>query len=264
MSIVLYNAAYSTCSQKVRICLAEKGICYEERQIDLGKNEHLTTEYLALNPNGVVPTLVHNDNVITESSVIVEYLDEVFPDPPLSPGEPVLRAKMRAWMRFLDEVPTAAVRIPSFNRVLRARFDGLDHETFLKTHAELRPIRKHFYQHMGPRGFRRQDVEASLEQLQQTAERMEAALRTGLWLVGEMFTLADIILAPLIDRMDDLGLNYLWKDRPQVAAWFDRMRARPSFERSFYPGSRLSSLYQFRDLFIDEPESKRVASEFSK
>ena len=77
--IDLYHAPQSTCSQKVRICLAEKGLEWIDHRVNLAKNENLTPEYLALNPNGVVPTLVHDGEPIIDSSVICEYLDEVFP-----------------------------------------------------------------------------------------------------------------------------------------------------------------------------------------
>ena len=100
----LYQLDYSTCSQKVRICLAEKGIEWVNRPVNTRASEHLTPEYLKLNPNGVVPTMVHDGKVILDSSVMCEYLDEVFPQNPLTPKDPVERARMRAWMRFLEEV----------------------------------------------------------------------------------------------------------------------------------------------------------------
>ena len=69
--LTLYNNAYSTCSQKVRLVLAEKSLEWEDRQINFSKNEHIAPEYLKLNPNGVVPTLVHDGAVIIDSSVIM-------------------------------------------------------------------------------------------------------------------------------------------------------------------------------------------------
>ena len=73
--IELYHAHPSTCSQKVRLCLAEKGLDYTSRTVNLRANENLSPAYLALNPNGVVPTMVHDGHVIIDSSVICEYLD---------------------------------------------------------------------------------------------------------------------------------------------------------------------------------------------
>ena len=68
--LALYNNAYSTCSQKVRLCLHEKGLDWEDRQINFRLNEHLAPDYLKINPNGVVPTLVHDGNPVVDSSVI--------------------------------------------------------------------------------------------------------------------------------------------------------------------------------------------------
>ena len=76
----LYNFPPSTCSLKVRICLAEKDAEWVDRRMDSRQGQHLQPDYLKLNPNGVVPTLVHDGNVIIDSSVILEYLDEVFPE----------------------------------------------------------------------------------------------------------------------------------------------------------------------------------------
>ena len=84
----------------------------------LAKFEQLEPDYLKLNPNGVVPTFVHDGTILIESSAILEYLEEVIPDPALAPGDAVGRARMRAWMRYVDEVPTVAVRVPTFANML--------------------------------------------------------------------------------------------------------------------------------------------------
>ena len=239
----LYNAAHSTCSQKVRICLAEKNLAFEDIRLDLGKaKDHLRPDYLKLNPNGVVPTLVDGAAVVTDSSVICEYLEEKFPTPALMPQDLVERARLRAWMRFLEEVPTAAVRVPSFNMGFLPRFEGLAREQFEAQESDRRPIRKQFYRRMGTGGFKREDVEASLEQLGNTCARMNAALESGPWLMGQQFTLADAIVAPLIDRMADLGFAAaIWEQKyPRVAQWYQRIEARPSFQQTFYKGARMS------------------------
>ena len=157
--LTLYNAAHSTCSQKVRICLAEKELPFKDIRMDIGRaKEHLKPEYLQINPNGVVPTLVDDDKIIIDSSVICEYLDEKYPQVRLSPEDPAERARMRAWMRFLEEVPTAAVRVPSFNMGFLPRYEGMDRNTFENVESDVRPIRKQFYRRMGPNGFRKEDV----------------------------------------------------------------------------------------------------------
>jgi glutathione S-transferase len=240
--LTLYNAAHSTCSQKVRICLAEKKLAFEDIRLDIGKaKDHLKPEYLKINPNGVVPTLVDSGGIVTDSSVICEYLEERYPAVRLSPEDLIARGRMRAWMRFIEEVPTAAVRVPSFNMGFLPRYEGMDRSTFESAESDIRPIRKHFYRRMGPKGFQRPDVLASMEQIAHTCRRMEAALQDAPWLMGDLYSLADIIVAPLIDRMADLGMDSIWvNDCPRVTDWYLRMQQRPAFKATFYPGSRMS------------------------
>ena len=114
--IVLYHALHSTCSQKVRICLYEKGVAWESRLVAIDRKEHLTQEYLRLNQNGVVPTLVDDGQPIVDSSVICEYLDERFPVPSLVPGDPVRRAGMRVHLGGIGKgfaVDRAAIMLRS-------------------------------------------------------------------------------------------------------------------------------------------------------
>ena len=211
--IELYHAATSTCSQKVRMCLFEKNISWISRPLNLASDEHLTPAYLAINPNGVVPTLVHDGKPVIDSSVICEYLDEIFPLPSLTPNDPIRRATMRSWMRFIEEVPTAAIRFPSFHMAIARRYQDLDDKDFRERIANVRPLRKHFYRRMGPEGFNQEDVEAALEELNGTLHRMETALSTGPWLIGDEFTLADVVVMPTIDRLADLGLADDWPNR---------------------------------------------------
>ena len=101
--LVLHHAWRSSASRRVRLCLEEKGLAYESHAVDLAKMEHHSPEYLKINPNGVIPTLVHDGRPLYESGTICEYLDEVFPEPPLRPGNAYERAAMRNWIRHVDE-----------------------------------------------------------------------------------------------------------------------------------------------------------------
>ncbi len=244
----LYHALTSTCSQKVRLCLAEKNIEWVSRPVNLAAEEHLTPAYLALNPNGVVPTLVHDGRPVVDSSVICEYLDETFPGPKLTPEDPVERAAMRAWMRFFEEVPTAAIRVPSFHQVIARRYQALDEQTFVEKIADIRPLRKNFYRRMGPHGFSQAEVAEALDELRHTIARMERALENSPWLIGAQFTLADIVVTPSFDRLDDLGLASLWAGKPGVANWFTRLKSRSSFALAYPKGSRLSEREPVRPL----------------
>lgn len=250
MTIELYHTSHSTCSQKVRLALAEKGLPernkdWIEHDVDLNKFEQLTPEYLKLNPNGVVPTLVHDGQPLIESSALLEYLDEIIPEPSLVPAGRIGRAKMHAWMRYIDEVPTVAVRVPTFaNIIAPMRFAKTSAQDFSK-HADRLPLRKQFYQRMTTKGFGKDEVEYSLFQIRQTCERIEKALHDdgGPWILGTQFTLVEPQVTPLIDRMEDLGYGELWSGLPNMSDWFERVKRRPSYAATFYPGARISEKY---------------------
>ena len=236
-TITLYNWPTSTCSQKVRFVLAEKQLPFVDHRLDSRRSENLADWYLRLNENGVVPTLVHGDKVIIDSSVIIEYLDEVFQKVSLIPLDAYSRARMRVWRQFIDEIPTAAIRVPSYNGYIAHKWQSMPQEEFDALVAK-RTVRKQFYLRMGRTGSSDQEEQASIELLRETVVRMERALAKGPWMVGEQFTLADIALIPTLVRMVDIGLGQLWEDLPGVADWYARVRARPAFEATFYPGSR--------------------------
>jgi glutathione S-transferase len=251
MTLELYHSAHSTCSQKVRLCLAEKGLDWVPHELHFSSRDHLQPEYLKLNPNGVVPTLVHDGQPVIESSVICEYLDDVYPEPALAPRDALGKAKMRAWLCYMNEVPTVAVRVPSFNRVFRPlRYAHMTGEQF-EQHVGDMPLRKAFYRRMGTRaGFGEAEYQDALDKIRQTCERIDAACEKdgGPWVLGDLFSIVDITLTPSIQRMDDLGYAHLWQDLPRMVQWWRDVRARPSFDVAFYPGTNLSDKYpQFFD-----------------
>src|SRR4051794_24836980 len=156
MAFILYNAPQSTCSQRVRFVLNAKQLPFNEVHLDLLAGDQLKPDYLALNPNGVVPTLDHDGKVVIDSSVIVEYLDEAFPDVSFTPRDVHSRASMRSLMRFIDEVPAAAVRVPTYNLAFLPRFAAMSEAEFL-AFADSKPLRREFMLAMGRTGFPKKD-----------------------------------------------------------------------------------------------------------
>src|ERR1700738_5344796 len=185
-SLVLYNAPQSTCSQRVRFTLHEKNLAFSELRLDLFSGDQLRPEYLKINPNGVVPSLVHNGRVIIDSAVIIEYLSEVFPEPAaLVPHDVVARAAMRSLIRYIDEVPTPAVRVPSYNIAFLPHYRDMSEGGFLAV-AESKPLRKEFLLSMGRTGFSAEEMDKALERLRRAIARMSETLRAsgGPWPVG--------------------------------------------------------------------------------
>ena len=100
--IELYHHGSSVCAAKVRFALGEKGLGWQGHYLDILRGDQFAPRYLRLNPKAVVPTLVH-DGCVVESTVINEYIDDVFPDSPLKPSAPEARAAMRMWTKAVDE-----------------------------------------------------------------------------------------------------------------------------------------------------------------
>ena len=237
----LLNNPISTCSQKGRLTLHEKKLAFADTRIDFRRKEHLTPGYLAINPDGVVPSLLHDGQAILDSSVIMEYLDEVFPEVPLTPPDPLGRAKVRKWLRFIEEVPTTAIRIPSFNQVFVRHREELTEEE-LEKDTNARTLRRSFYREMGRNGFSDPRLQESYERLSETVTRMDAALADREWLCGEL-SLADFCVVPTIDRMRDLGLSPIWDGKPHMQRWWDAMQARTAYCATYYPGTRVTDIY---------------------
>jgi glutathione S-transferase len=245
MTFTLYNAPQSTCSQRVRFVLNAKTIPFGEIKLDLLAGDQLKPDYLALNPNGVVPTLDHDGAIVTDSSVIIEYLDEIAPEPAtFTPENPVLRARMRALMHFIDEMPAPAVRVPTFNLAFLPRFAAMSEDTF-KAFAESKPLRREFMLAMGRTGFPQKDMDEALARLRRTYERMDAEIAKsgGPWLLGGDISLADVMLMPAIVRMADLGRAGDWRDLPRVERWYEAIAAHPAFAPTYYPGSLLTERF---------------------
>ena len=245
MSFTLYNAPQSTCSQRVRFVLNAKALPFAEVKLNLLEGDQLKPEYLKLNPNGVVPTLDHDGNIVIDSSVIVEYLDEVAPDGEnFTPSDAVARAHMRALMRFIDEMPAAAIRVPTFNLAFLPHFAKMSEQDFL-AFAESKPLRKEFMLSMGRKGFPEKDMKSALDRLGRTLDRMDAEIAKsgGPWLLGKKPTLADVAVMPAIVRMADLGLDTMWTDRPAIARWHELIRAHKAYAPTYYFGSLLTERF---------------------
>jgi len=215
----LWHEWNSVHSFKVRVVLAEKSLQWTGHRVELLKFEHLRPEYLRLNPNAVVPTLRHDGRVILESSVICQYLDEAFPQPPLLPAEPYGRARARAWLKYFDDVLHPALRAASFELLYRPLLAALPREELerrLAAHPD--PKRARAFLDPSPRPVDTTPFEAAIA-------RLEPALEHE-WLAGKSFGLADVALAPFVERLEHLGFSHFFAAKTEQ--WARRLLARPS------------------------------------
>jgi glutathione S-transferase len=227
----LYHDWDAFCCIKVRFCLAEKGVAWLGHHVDLQRMEQLKPDYLALNPKGLVPLVVHDGRTIVESSVINEYIDECFDGPRLSPVEPYERAQMRVWIRFEEDVLHPSVRGPTYQLMLRKAFADMPAALIEERIANSPTPEKAARLRNASRGLvpDLEEVEAARSVMISALDKMEARLRQSRWFGGDTFSLADISIAPFVDRLEELNFAGMWSDKPAVQNWIARVKDRPGY-----------------------------------
>jgi len=234
----LYHYWSSVCSQKVRMCLAEKGLDWESRHVDIFAFENYQPAYTALNPKAVVPTLDHDGKVLIESNIILEYLEDVFPnDTPLRPQDLFARSTMRVWVYNSEELAHWNVNVCSHNLRHAKRMDQrYSHEeqiaAAMKCPNPMIALRLKRRLEVGVSADEENEAYAKLDYL---LDGMEKQLASGPWIAGRAFTLADIAMAPMVNRIEVLARPEMIAParRPKVADWWQRIQARPGYRTAF-------------------------------
>jgi glutathione S-transferase len=245
MSVKLYHFPASLCSQKVRLTLEEKGVEWTSHVVDIGPTmENYEPWYMRINPNGVVPTLDHDGHIVCDSARIVRYIDEQFEGHKLEPTDPDTHRAVEAWIDLQDHYPmrefsygnTGGVlglvmrrlALPKRRRVLerrksedpeladryQARLDDLSEWTETITKSET--------------------MAALVSRMDDMLDRLQDRLADHEWLAGDAYTLADVVWTVLLARLKMLGFNdrFEGEARPAIAAYYARMKARPSFAKA--------------------------------
>ncbi len=260
--LTLYHNAISTCSQKVRLTLAEKEMEFVSQPIDLLAGQQHDPDYVKLNPKHVVPTLVDDGKVILDSTVIVEYLDACKAENSLIPADPYDQARMRLWMKRVDEelhgkttgVFTHAILT---RKVLENRSEDEMEAYFAaipdRSERDLRRV-------LFSEGVKAPQFTGAVERMCKFLDDMEATLSESKWLVEDQYTLADISVIPYAFRLENARMDVFWRDgrRPSVERWMNDMKARPTFEsaiQEWLPEELLGALHAFGEMVRDDVES---------
>ena len=212
------------------MCLAEKGLPWESRHLVLRSAEHQQDWYRKLNRRAVVPTLIDGDKVIPESNVILEYLEEAYPQPALAPADPYGRARMRLWTKQLDEdVHDASAAILSFGIAFRHQYlvRGEAGSTMLEAVPNV--FKRERRRDVIEKGTGSRHFAIAVERMVLLLDEMEEALGGQRWLAGDNYTLADVAFTPYLARLEHLGILGMVGERGRVADWYRRCKARPSF-----------------------------------
>jgi glutathione S-transferase len=229
--LVLFHGWRSSASRRVRLALAEKGLAYESRIVDLVKGEQHAPEYLKMNPSGVVPTLLHDDRVLYESSVICEYLDECFPTSPIRPADPYHRAVMRNFVRWIDEQCLPKLIVFNWSVSMQPVASGWSEQELQQRLARVPSAeRREAWTRVARKPYTDDEKAEAMRGLLKLLDKMHELLASSGsgWLIGHACSIADIAAAPFVMRIGELNAPAL-VSATEVSAWWQRMQARPSF-----------------------------------
>ncbi len=235
MVLKVYDHNESVCCQKVRFALDEKGVPHERVLVDFSTGEQFSAWFRAINPKSVVPVLIDDGHIITESSVINEYIDEAFDGPPLMPDEPLARARKRYWSRQIDHLHMPHIATISFaiafrHSLLSAMQTEASRQQYL---AQLRdPMSAYMQREIFDQGIDAPIFTDAIIEFDRLLTDMEENLQNSPWLAGDQFSLADIDVAPYIWRLSTLQLSAMWAQRPAVTDWCNRVWGRDSWQRT--------------------------------
>ena len=229
----LYHNDMSVCAQKVRVALAEKGIAYTAHALNIRAGETHTPAYRALNPKGVVPTLVVDGVPIVESTIICEYLDDTYPDIPLRPADAMGRAAMRQWTIRPDAGMHKAFGLLSFAVAFRHQDSSKQMESRSKQSGNSKPSEAiKDLMSVIEHGLDSPAMGMQIGVIAKVVADMVARLDDHDWLAGDSFSLADIAMLPYVCRLRDLNQCWLWAEGSAAASigtWLDRCYARPGY-----------------------------------
>jgi glutathione S-transferase len=232
--LTLYHSGLTQASVKVRLTLKEKGLTYESHFLRLPEGEHLKPDYLAINPDGQVPALVHDGAIITETTVINEYIDDAFPDPPLKPADALGRARMRRWGQIVDEHLFHAIATIGWSQGIGPILREKGREEFEKALAKITIPSKRQKWLKAFHGFPQADIEEARKQIRYAVERAEKALAAHPYLAGDAYSLADINALSSFERMPRWAPDLMNEQvSPRTFDWFQRMMARPAAKATY-------------------------------
>lgn len=233
MRLFLYHGKTSTCSSKVRLVLSERALAWDGQLLDLGSGETRAPEYLKLNPNGVVPTLLVDGVPVIESGLIVQLLDEIGDTPTLTPDDPVDRAHMRLWLKRIDDDLHPAISTlayaTSLRRAWKARPED-EREALLLAIAD--PSDRGRKRLLLAEGTRAASCRTAAQTIGKFMADLGRAIEKNHHVVGSSLSLADLAPIPYFHRLELLGYEGFFSSTGKFGAWYARLKERTSFKEA--------------------------------
>ena len=230
--LTLYHDHNAVCCQKVQLALFEKGVVCSDHIVSLFLSEQYSSEYLKINPRGVVPALLHDGVILIESTVICEYINETFAGPPLLPDSSSERAQARVWAKLVDDEIHEAGSTLSFCAMFRDRMLSMETKEQEKRYRNVgNPIREDMYRSSVELGVESPFAYRAIASYEMMIRDLELRLAdTNGWIAGGIYSLAEIGHTPYFARVEFLGLLDIWlADRPLVNNWWENIKERNSY-----------------------------------
>tara|TARA_Y100000739_G_C20605586_1_gene465402 strand:+ start:543 stop:1310 length:768 start_codon:yes stop_codon:yes gene_type:complete len=225
----------SSCSQKVRLVLEEKKLLWTGIHMDLRKGETRTPEYMKnLNKNGVVPTLIDGDDIIIESTIIQEYLEDEFPITPLRPRNSNDIARMRLLNKNIDDSLHSAIAIISSCIAFRHQFIKSYNKAQINKLVEMIPDekRREISKDTIFNGLESTYLPDALSKYLNLFDDFDTYLSNNEWLAGDNYSLADVSYTPYLTRFEHLNLSFMFKEKKNLYSWFLKIQQRENYKRA--------------------------------
>ena len=215
----LWHAPMSSCSQRVRIVLAETGKPFVSHVIDLERNEHASKAYQAIHPKGLVPALVEDGHLYIESVDIIRKV--------AGSDSSLANSASPELLKMADEAQLD-LKLLSFEFLFRSRPPSRpeDAEAFQRSHQNdwLKQFRIDF-----AKGFDPERIDAAVRRTDDGFRHLDDLLSDGRrYLDGDEFSLSDAAWMPNFHRFNLMGWPF--ERTPSLKSWFDRVSARPSYQ----------------------------------
>ncbi|AKH41563.1 Glutathione S-transferase GST-6.0 [Croceibacterium atlanticum] len=231
----LYSFGPGANSLKPMLTLYEKGLEYEQHLLNPAKFEHHSDWFKEINPRGQVPALWDDGKVVTESTVICEYLEDAHPtEVKLRPEDPFDRAQMRIWTKWVDEYFCWCVSTIGWHRGVRQMAQQLSDDEF-EEHLKKIPIPEQQVKWRRAReGFPQDLLDEEMRKIGVSVRKLDDHLADNEWLAGGMYSLADICNFAIANGMQ-FGFAELVnkEDTPHLLRWIEQINDRPKVKAMF-------------------------------
>ena len=252
----LFHFDFSNCSQRVRICLIEKGMDWNSHPVNLLLNEHSTDWFQSINPKGLVPVLVHDGSVVTESVEIIRYIDRMYPSPGLQPEGSENNHEMDEIISLADSVQSQIKLLTHYFLAKPQRFlvkRSLKKFSDNHNNSDLVAFKKRFANNE----FTIDEVRFSIDEMHKVLRIIDTYLIKKTWFLGDEFSLADIAWMVNIHRLDLMGFPL--SRYSNLGLWYQRCKQRESFQQGLVDYEPALIMFLFKiNKFINRSKHKKM------